>query len=646
MKENEKKPRTRRALAAARYLKRGIFGISNEFSEKSGAWQAPSRLALRRFFESRLATAAIVILVLLFALAFLGPLFLPIDLAYEESLHANIGPNFSMMRLPREMKRAPSAIVSRTSFTLGLDSTGGVHVWGYYKTTAKDEREDVTVIPDEVKNAKIVRIAAGSDHCLALGEDGRLYAWGVYDNGQYGHDGTLVASCEKMPSELMGESRIDASAVVSMACGNQVSAIVMADGTLYAWGNYLSGATNMLSLKRQVAEEGLRLVKVVFTDTQMFALTDSGRLVSGSSDTFDELILSDGEVVSTEAYIGDRAVVSLEATADRLVLLLSDGEVVCLGAAGGQPTLPSGERARSISAGARHFTVVTESGRVYAFGEGALGETDVPRRLTKAAACDEAFSAGFQNYVYREGSFVKAFGLRGYLMGTDELGRDVFVRVVNGGRMTLTVGAIAVIVAAIIGITVGCISGYFGGRVDLLLMRVTEIFGAIPFLPFALVLSALLQASNLKESSRILIIMLVLGVLSWTSLARLVRSQILAEREKEFVVAAKGMGISEGRIAFRHVLPNVVSVILVTLTLDFASCMLIESSLSYLGFGVQPPRPTWGNMLNGSRNATVIEVYWWRWLFPALFLALTVICINIVGDRLRDVFDTRSEVEK
>ena len=180
----------------------------------------------------------------------------------------------------------------------------------------------------------------------------------------------------------------------------------------------------------------------------------------------------------------------------------------------------------------------------------------------------------------------------------------------------------------------------------MLLMRVTEIFGAIPFLPFALVLSAVLQASDLTENVRIFIIMVILGVLSWTGLARLIRGQVLAEREKEFVTAARSMGVPERRIAFKHILPNVISVILVSVTLDFASCMLTESSLSYLGFGVQLPRPTWGNMLYGCRNATVIQNYWWRWLFPAIFLSVAVICINVIGDALRDVLDPKSEVEK
>lgn len=126
----------------------------------------------------------------------------------------------------------------------------------------------------------------------------------------------------------------------------------------------------------------------------------------------------------------------------------------------------------------------------------------------------------------------------------------------------------------------------------------------------------------------------------------MIRGQVLAEREKEFVIAAKSMGITNRRIAFRHILPNVISVILVSVTLDFAGCMLTESSLSYLGFGVQQPRPTWGNMLNGANNSIVIQNYWWQWAFPAIFLAIATISINIIGDTLRDVLDPKSSVEK
>ena len=231
-------------------------------------------------------------------------------------------------------------------------------------------------------------------------------------------------------------------------------------------------------------------------------------------------------------------------------------------------------------------------------------------------------------------------------MGTDNQGRDLFARIVHGGKMTMTIGAVAVIISTIIAIIVGCVSGYFGKWVDMLLMRITEIFSALPFLPFAMMLSVVISNYNISENKRIFIIMVILGLLSWTGLAHMIRGQVLAEREKEFVIAAKAMGVKEGRIAFKHILPNVISIILVSVTLDFAGCMLTESGLSYLGFGVQQPQPTWGNLLNGANNSIVIKFYWWQWLFPSIFLGVATICVNIIGDGLRDVLDPKSSSER
>ena len=138
------------------------------------------------------------------------------------------------------------------------------------------------------------------------------------------------------------------------------------------------------------------------------------------------------------------------------------------------------------------------------------------------------------------------------------------------------------------------------------------------------------------------IIMVVLGVLSWTGTCRLVRAQILAQREMEYVTAAKAMGIKEMAIVFRHILPNVFSLLLVSMTLDFATCMLTESTLSYLGFGIPLPTPTWGNLLNGANNSVVIQQYWWRWVFPAVIFGACTICINLIGDGLRDAIDPKS----
>ena len=172
-------------------------------------------------------------------------------------------------------------------------------------------------------------------------------------------------------------------------------------------------------------------------------------------------------------------------------------------------------------------------------------------------------------------------------------------------------------------------------------MRLAEVVNAIPFLPLAMILSAII-GSKISETGRISMIMVILGLLSWPSLARLVRGQILSAREQEFVTAAKAMGITELKIIFKHILPNVITVVLVNLTLSFALCMLYESSLSYLGFGVNEPNATWGNMLYGCNDSTVMAQYWWRWVFPSIALSLCTVSINMAGDGMRDAIDPKS----
>ena len=164
---------------------------------------------------------------------------------------------------------------------------------------------------------------------------------------------------------------------------------------------------------------------------------------------------------------------------------------------------------------------------------------------------------------------------------------------------------------------------------------------SLPFLPFAMILSALIGHS-MDADQKIWLIMVVLGLLSWPSLSRLVRAQVLSVREQEYVTAARAVGVKTKTIVLRHILPNVISVILVSATLDFATSMLTEATLSFLGFGVPAPQPTWGNMLFGANNSITIQNYWWRWVFASIILGVCVICINLIGDGLRDAIDPKS----
>lgn len=642
------KAKASRGVRPGGWLPRMFMGASKQV--KDDRYDSPGKLAFKRFFRTPVAVAAVAVLALMFGFVFIGSALNPVDLTESgaEMLHTNVAPTLSFLTVPEDMKDGAVDISSQGTFTIGLSTGGKVYMWGFNPNSASNQKINVMNIPEEVKNSRIVHVAAGSDHCVAISEDGHVYCWGAYDVGQYGLDGSMIAAARKQPEELIN-GVLDASQVRQLICGNQVTAILMEDGTLYAWGNDSLSATNLSSVIKYGKNEA-RLVKLAFTNDCLYAIDENGRFVSGKSTKFDTILQpgpnGSSSTVKLEDLIAGRRLVDIAATGNAIALVTEDGDVIVAGMKESVPEIPEGDKILQVSAGTRHFTLVTEQGRVFAWGQSYRNQCDVPKRLAEAGAADRVIASGFQNYAYKDGRLVDAWGLKGYLMGTDDMGRDIFVRLMNGGKMTMTVGAVAVIISTIIGIIIGCISGYFGGVADMLLMRFTEICGAIPFLPFAMVLSVILQASNLQENTRIFIIMCILGILSWTGLARMVRGQILAEREKEFVTAARSMGVKEGRIAFKHILPNIVSVILVTLTLDFAGCMLTESSLSYLGFGVQLPRPTWGNMLNGARNALVIQSYWWRWVFPAIFLSVVVICINVIGDTLRDVLDPKSEVDK
>ena len=225
----------------------------------------------------------------------------------------------------------------------------------------------------------------------------------------------------------------------------------------------------------------------------------------------------------------------------------------------------------------------------------------------------------------------------GHQLGTDEVGRDLLSRLLFGARISLTVGLFAVLMEVLIGTILGAISGYYGGWVDWLIMRVTDVFLSIPLLPLLLVLTAIVAASSSKASLSFGVIVLIIGALSWPTVARLVRASFLSLREREFAEAARAIGNSDRRIIFRHLLPNAVAPIIVQATLDIAGVIITESTLSFLGYGIQPPTASWGNMLaNAQAN---MQQAWWAAVFPGLCILLTVLSINYIGDGLRDALD-------
>jgi peptide/nickel transport system permease protein len=229
-----------------------------------------------------------------------------------------------------------------------------------------------------------------------------------------------------------------------------------------------------------------------------------------------------------------------------------------------------------------------------------------------------------------------------HLMGTDELGRDLFTRILYGGRVSLSIGVMAMFLAVLVGAIIGGVAGFYGGWVDNVLMRFTDMMLAFPQLFILIILAIALrdipiEALRGTAFASVLSIVLVIAILAWMQVARLVRASFLSLKEKEFSEAARCLGVPNWRIMLRHLLPNALSAVIVAATFRVATSIITESGLSYLGFGVQPPTPTWGNMLKNAQ--TMMTRAPWTAIFPGLMIFVTVIAINFIGDGLRDALD-------
>ncbi|MGN0597977.1 MAG: ABC transporter permease [Ruminiclostridium sp.] len=226
-------------------------------------------------------------------------------------------------------------------------------------------------------------------------------------------------------------------------------------------------------------------------------------------------------------------------------------------------------------------------------------------------------------------------------LGTDANGMDIFTRLMYGGRISLMIGFVVVIIEIVLGVILGGIAGYFGGWVDNLIMRIVDIFNCIPSLPLYIIIGSIMDAMKIEPTVRIYYLMLILGLLSWPGIARLVRGQILSLREQEFMTAAEATGISVSRRIFRHLIPNVIPQLIVMATMGLGSIIITESTLSFLGLGVKYPYASWGNIVNAVTNLRVMTNYWFVWIPAGFLILITVLGFNFIGDGLRDAFDPK-----
>ena len=226
-------------------------------------------------------------------------------------------------------------------------------------------------------------------------------------------------------------------------------------------------------------------------------------------------------------------------------------------------------------------------------------------------------------------------------LGTDRNGMDMLTRLMYGGRVSLVIGFVVMIISTLIGVILGGISGYFGGWIDNVIMRLVDVFYCIPTMPIIIILGAMMDEMRVDPDIRMLYLMLLLGVLGWAGIARLVRGQILSLREQEFMTATEACGVRVSRRIFKHLIPNVIPQLIVTCTMGLGSTIITEATLSFLGLGVKYPYASWGNIINDVNDTYVLTTYWFIWIPAGICLLLTVLAFNLVGDGLRDAFDPK-----
>ena len=609
LSNNSNKGQDKNSTSFIRLLGKKLFGGKKQqmsiFEEEQ--MQTPFKTVLNNFTANKVSMAAVIVFLLILAIVLVGPRFLPIDLSYQESSQVHVAPGLDLMKYPKSLEGKVEDISTGPTYSVAIDTNGKLYMWGKTKIT---ETIDLKYVPSGM--GKLVQVAAGFDHVVALNEEGQLFAWG---NGRQ-RQTRITPEIEKLDN------------IKSIHAGYQSTLVLTEDGYTHFFGNSNNNDYNDFH-----AYQG-QIDKVQMTADAVVGLTYDGEVVY--------LGMMQNSYSNVPENMGK--VVEIAATAATMAAVNDQGDIFIWGNISNKwkeanvPELDS--KIVSLEGGRYHYTAVTEDGQVVAWGANQFKQSTVPDKINKSDI-KEVHSGFYQNYAVTESGEILTWGLKGYVLGSDDLGRDILTRLVNGGRMSMTIGGVAVAISTIIGVLVGSISGYFGGRVDIFLQRLTEMVVSLPFLPFAMILSALIGHS-MDSDQKIWLIMVVLGLLSWPSLSRLVRAQVLSVREQEYVTAARAVGVKTKTIVLRHILPNVISVILVSATLDFATSMLTEATLSFLGFGVPAPQPTWGNILYGANNSITIQNYWWRWVFASIILGVCVICINLIGDGLRDAIDPKS----
>ena len=584
---------------------------------KEEAILSPGKVATRNFFRNPLGVIGLIMFVSIILIVFVGSAILPFNQYYSQGNLTNVAPGGAYMNFPKEMeKEGTSRISIGNTFSVGLSKENNVYVWG------SDNSDKVLTIPEKVQealdNKKVTDVAAGDRHIIVATDDNQIYGWGNNSFQQ-----------TQMPA--MQESQIKQEGIAKLGAGVQYSVVLTKNKNLVVWGSTLASRLNLIPSTVQGKVE----------DFDTSAINMLVRKTDGSIELLGVRGAENDTNMPEELKDGSVKVADVALTSNSAAAIDEDGKLYVWGPSRSKLSGDNIPKFSSplvkIEGGDTTLTALDKEGNIYTWGVDNYGELKSPE-----GKFNQIYASYFNQYaVNDEDSKIETWGLNGFRFGSDDQGRDIFTRLIHGGRMTMIIALISTVIQVVLGVLIGMISGFAGGKVDNVLMRISEIISSFPFYPMLISLSALLPPGA-SQTKRITMVMILLGLLGWTGLARLVRGQILAERERDYITAARALGVRNWSIMIKHILPNILSIVIVNATLGYAGNLLTESGLSFLGFGVQEPTPSWGNMLTAAQSSDVLNIYWWRWIFPVLAVFLASFSVNLIGDAMRDAIDPRA----
>lgn len=591
------------------------LGEENDFL-KEEAIMSPGRIAVKNYFSNPLGVIGLVLFLGIILVVFIGSAIIPFNPYKSEGTLTNVAPGAGYMKYPSALEEeGVKELSAGNTFGVGLSEEGNLYYWG------KNNEDDVLKMPEAVEKKldgkKISHVAAGDRHIIVSTDDNMVYGWGNNSFNQ-----------TAMPP--MQESQIKSEGIKKLGGGVQYSVVLTEKNNIVVWGSTMNSRLDLIPSEVQG-----HVVDFSTNGINILTVLDNGaiKLLGVRGAEVDK-------AMPEELQEGKKKVAKVALTAKSAAAITEDGELYVWGPTSDNLTgdkIPDIKgKAVDVVGGTSHFTVLDDKGNIYSWGNNSYGEASAPE-----GEYDKIFGGYFNNYAVNKEGKIQTWGLDGFRFGSDDQGRDIFTRLIHGGKMTLIISFVSVVIQVVIGVVVGMVSGYAGGVVDNVLMRITEIVSSFPFYPLIITLSALLPV-NASQNTRLMMIMVLLGVIGWTSIARLVRGQILAERERDYITAARALGVTNKSIMIRHILPNILSIIIVNATLGYAGNLLTEAGLSFLGFGVREPMPSWGNMMSAAQSSDVINIFWWRWVVPALAVFLAAFSVNLIGDALRDAIDPRA----